>query len=224
VPPLRVGSSTRCRDTATEARRRSVRLAASSVRVMPLWTRTRFMRGPTSARTVVMGWPAPEGSVYTQIGTDQSAPTASWSYALLAQLVEHFHGKEGVAGSSPAEGSHETAANRRFCASWTQTWSRDRGTPLEHPRPFRNTPGLPRALTAPAGDPHARRARAVPRPCRGLRTRSICSSALTRCDGSKSLAELGARRTHDAARARGRGRGDVLRRSAGAARLPAPGG
>src|SRR3954447_13780216 len=24
--------------------------------------------------------------------------------ALLAQLVEHFHGKEGVAGSSPAEG------------------------------------------------------------------------------------------------------------------------
>ena len=25
--------------------------------------------------------------------------------ALLAQLVEHFHGKEGVAGSSPAEGS-----------------------------------------------------------------------------------------------------------------------
>jgi hypothetical protein len=27
------------------------------------------------------------------------------SFALLAQLVEHFHGKEGVAGSSPAEGS-----------------------------------------------------------------------------------------------------------------------
>src|SRR5215212_8446340 len=26
------------------------------------------------------------------------------SFALLAQLVEHFHGKEGVAGSSPAEG------------------------------------------------------------------------------------------------------------------------
>src|SRR3954447_15737835 len=25
-------------------------------------------------------------------------------FALLAQLVEHFHGKEGVAGSSPAEG------------------------------------------------------------------------------------------------------------------------
>ena len=29
--------------------------------------------------------------------------------ALLAQLVEHFHGKEGVAGSSPAEGLSGTA-------------------------------------------------------------------------------------------------------------------
>src|SRR6185436_8652445 len=39
--------------------------------------------------------------------------TRGWRYpavrqpALLAQLVEHFHGKEGVAGSSPAEGSRE---------------------------------------------------------------------------------------------------------------------
>jgi hypothetical protein len=36
------------------------------------------------------------------------------SFALLAQLVEHFHGKEGVAGSSPAEGSGEAAANSGF--------------------------------------------------------------------------------------------------------------
>ena len=28
--------------------------------------------------------------------------------ALLAQLVEHFHGKEGVIGSSPIEGLGET--------------------------------------------------------------------------------------------------------------------
>src|SRR6202007_2881067 len=28
--------------------------------------------------------------------------------ALLAQLVEHFHGKEGVDGSSPSEGSEES--------------------------------------------------------------------------------------------------------------------
>jgi hypothetical protein len=37
-------------------------------------------------------------------------------FALLAQLVEHFHGKEGVAGSSPAEGfaSRATARFSRF--------------------------------------------------------------------------------------------------------------
>jgi hypothetical protein len=32
--------------------------------------------------------------------------------ALLAQLVEHFHGKEGVAGSSPAEGFQYCATSR----------------------------------------------------------------------------------------------------------------
>jgi hypothetical protein len=31
--------------------------------------------------------------------------------ALLAQLVEHLHGKEGVSGSSPEEGFTETRAN-----------------------------------------------------------------------------------------------------------------
>ena len=35
--------------------------------------------------------------------------------ALLAQLVEHFHGKEGVAGSSPAEGFwQEDPANQHL--------------------------------------------------------------------------------------------------------------
>src|SRR5262245_33015393 len=34
--------------------------------------------------------------------------------ALLAQLVEHFHGKEGVAGSSPAEGFWKAAAQTAF--------------------------------------------------------------------------------------------------------------
>jgi hypothetical protein len=32
--------------------------------------------------------------------------------ALLAQLVEHLHGKEGVDGSSPSEGSYESPATR----------------------------------------------------------------------------------------------------------------
>src|SRR3954451_70435 len=38
--------------------------------------------------------------------------------ALLAQLVEHFHGKEGVSGSSPEEGFHKDPANAgSFCFS-----------------------------------------------------------------------------------------------------------
>ena len=45
---------------------------------------------------------------------DRGIPGTPAQSALLAQLVEHFHGKEGVAGSSPAEGSCETAASRRF--------------------------------------------------------------------------------------------------------------
>jgi hypothetical protein len=34
--------------------------------------------------------------------------------ALLAQLVEHLHGKEGVSGSSPEEGSAKSQQIRRF--------------------------------------------------------------------------------------------------------------
>jgi hypothetical protein len=35
---------------------------------------------------------------------DGQAPPGDGRPALLAQLVEHFHGKEGVNGSSPLEG------------------------------------------------------------------------------------------------------------------------
>ena len=34
--------------------------------------------------------------------------------ALLAQLVEHFHGKEGVVGSSPTEGSEKAPQMARL--------------------------------------------------------------------------------------------------------------
>lgn len=34
-------------------------------------------------------------------------------YALVAQLVEHIHGKDGVAGSNPAEGSRTAKTQRR---------------------------------------------------------------------------------------------------------------
>ena len=36
------------------------------------------------------------------------------SPALLAQLVEHLHGKEGVDGSSPSEGFSDSPANHAF--------------------------------------------------------------------------------------------------------------
>src|SRR5437588_5433096 len=38
----------------------------------------------------------------------------STSAALLAQLVEHLHGKEGVDGSSPSEGSSKSPASGRL--------------------------------------------------------------------------------------------------------------
>jgi hypothetical protein len=37
-------------------------------------------------------------------------------HALLAQLVEHFHGKEGVDGSSPSEGLDVMPANHPVLA------------------------------------------------------------------------------------------------------------
>src|SRR5581483_6633747 len=39
--------------------------------------------------------------------------------ALLAQLVEHLHGKEGVNGSSPLEGSTKAPVGRGFPLRWT---------------------------------------------------------------------------------------------------------
>ena len=38
--------------------------------------------------------------------------------ALLAQLVEHLHGKEGVDGSSPSEGFAKSLLIRLFCGVW----------------------------------------------------------------------------------------------------------
>ena len=50
-------------------------------------------------------------------------PTCS---ALLAQLVEHLHGKEGVDGSSPLEGFSERPANVGLSSSRPSTSSRPR--------------------------------------------------------------------------------------------------
>ena len=47
--------------------------------------------------------------------------------ALLAQLVEHFHGKEGVSGSSPEEGSSESPCMQGLfrCADRFERWRAD---------------------------------------------------------------------------------------------------
>jgi hypothetical protein len=46
--------------------------------------------------------------MYVPTNTQRAKPAGrsrySWPAALLAQLVEHLHGKEGVNGSSPLEG------------------------------------------------------------------------------------------------------------------------
>src|SRR5437588_11847348 len=44
--------------------------------------------------------------------------------ALLAQLVEHFHGKEGVDGSSPSEGSSRYWRIAYGCSGYDTGWSR----------------------------------------------------------------------------------------------------
>src|SRR3954447_6746836 len=44
-------------------------------------------------------------------------------HALLAQLVEHLHGKEGVDGSSPSEGFTKAPANAVFSSSKRSTRS-----------------------------------------------------------------------------------------------------
>jgi hypothetical protein len=47
-------------------------------------------------------------------------------HALLAQLVEHLHGKEGVDGSSPSEGFAKVAAYRPLpFAIQTMNWMLD---------------------------------------------------------------------------------------------------
>ena len=66
---------------------------------------------PRSSRPTAAG---PSALELTRVESTQSqsrlAGARLAAVALLAQLVEHLHGKEGVAGSSPAEGFTETAS------------------------------------------------------------------------------------------------------------------
>src|SRR5829696_5049149 len=52
--------------------------------------------------------------------------------ALLAQLVEHLHGKEGVDGSSPSEGLHKFPAIQHVVLPETAKGGRSAGTRRVH--------------------------------------------------------------------------------------------
>src|ERR671930_1009220 len=64
-----------------------------------------------------------------------------WPSALLAQLVEHLHGKEGVDGSSPSEGSRKGQQMAFFVASRGAVDSKNLS---RRPIPSRERSGLDR--------------------------------------------------------------------------------
>src|SRR5581483_7426403 len=82
----------------------AVRLQSSAPGVCPSGQRERAVN-PSAQPTEVRILPPP----FTFLGC---APLRWAPPALLAQLVEHLHGKEGVDGSSPSEGSYESPATR----------------------------------------------------------------------------------------------------------------
>ena len=77
-----------------------------------------------TASTRSTGWTGPDSTSARWMATTAAGSDMGRGYrrcadsatllrpALLAQLVEHFHGKEGVIGSSPMEGSPASAAAR----------------------------------------------------------------------------------------------------------------
>jgi hypothetical protein len=99
-----------------EHARANIRSARSTYSVQATVTRALFRAKatyatPPSGRAVASHLPT--GLPISQ-GTGTRAPESGYptGLALLAQLVEHLHGKEGVDGSSPSEGFDEMPANR----------------------------------------------------------------------------------------------------------------
>jgi hypothetical protein len=81
-----------------------------AVRIAPRWLarRSRWPKTPRDLYQSSMG-------DSRDLALAASAIRICRFFALLAQLVEHFHGKEGVAGSSPAEGLRNRAVARFSC-------------------------------------------------------------------------------------------------------------
>ena len=124
-------------DCWTLRERATATTAASSPAERRTVTRIRYRRatgaaylraGMTSPLTRVSSAAADAAHPSAGCGTREQSPTgrtpSAWKdleeprlqspRALLAQLVEHLHGKEGVDGSSPSEGLSKVPANRQF--------------------------------------------------------------------------------------------------------------
>src|SRR3984885_10529349 len=78
----------------------------------PVTRRERRLRLPAAAADRVFAAP-----VQPETGQRRPENPEIPANALLAQLVEHFHGKEGVVGSSPTEGSEFPAAQSLLLVS-----------------------------------------------------------------------------------------------------------
>ncbi len=75
---------------------------------------------PTGLQPVPFGRSGtPPGERHSSPEEGSHAPGYTEALALLAQLVEHLHGKEGVDGSSPSEGSIKGQQMAFFVASET---------------------------------------------------------------------------------------------------------
>src|SRR5215211_5647615 len=105
----------------------------------------------------------PVGSAFR--GSNPLAPTSQFASppraatgarlsatALLAQQVEHLHGKEGVDGSSPSEGLHRSPANGPILLSALARFPLSAGTRRahfgtgEHSRACAASPGTAQAV------------------------------------------------------------------------------
>ena len=139
TPRLRIGDTSlesRTGGCSALPRRRRIKASQGSARSRER-SRMAVLNGASAARVVcqpasLLGSPPtevqilpPPLSVATSAADATEEPPASPNRgvegrynpraALLAQLVEHLHGKEGVDGSSPSEGFIEQPANFKNC-------------------------------------------------------------------------------------------------------------
>jgi hypothetical protein len=134
------------RDPGSGAFSRSLYRAASESSRSPS-TRTRWSRRPPPRRQRASARSTSQAA--DRVTEARRASASIGRHALLAQLVEHFHGKEGVIGSSPIEGLGGfacSAASSRFrVAAHSGVWK-----PLGSHLGSRSPPPAPIAPASPS--------------------------------------------------------------------------